>query len=167
MVGIMPAMTRPGILLPILFSLLLPVMQVSAQEQTADSADGQHQAEYAPRSGNAWIDRHLVDINHYAARYPDSFLDELARYHAVPRAYADALLRQPEWTPADVYMACALAQVSARPCRAVVREWARDHEGGWEAVAERLEAGPGSEPYRRLRKGITDSYQRWARPTLR
>ncbi len=167
MAGIMPGMARPGILFLVLLSLLMPATQASARQEVADSANAEQEAEYAPRSGNAWIDRHLVDINRYAVRYPDSFLDELARYHAVPRAYADALLRQPEWMPADVYMACALAQVSAQPCRAVVREWARDHEGGWEAVAERLGAGPGSEQYRRLRQGITDSYQRWARPTLR
>lgn len=158
-------MKRASILLTVLLSLL-PAAQLLAQE-VVDSSEVPEQVIYAPLSGNAWIDRHLVDINLYAARYPDSFLDELARYHAVPRAYADALLRQPEWTPADVYMACALAQVSAKPCRAVVREWARDHEGGWEAVAERLDAGPGSEPYRRLRQGIIDSYQRWARPILR
>ena len=158
-------MKRASIPLTILLSLL-PAAQLLAQ-QVVDSGGVPEQVVYAPQSGNAWIDQHLVDINRYAARYPDSFLDELARYHAVPRAYADALLRQPDWTPADVYMACALAQVSAKPCRAVVREWARDHEGGWEAVAERLDAGPGSEPYRRLRQGIIDSYQRWARPILR
>lgn len=161
----MSAMPMPRLLLMILLSL--PAAQALAQQVTPVPESGRQGEEYTARSGSDWIDRHLADINRYAARYPDSFLDELARYHAVPRAYADALLKQPDWTPADVYMACALAQVSARPCRAVVREWARDHEGGWEAVAERLEAGPGSEPYRRLRQAISDSYRRWARPSPR
>lgn len=119
---------------------------------------------YAPATGDAAIDRHLVDINEYAARYPAAFADEMGRYHAVPRAYVEAMQQQPGWTAGDIYMACALAQVAGQPCRAVVREWSRDHEGGWEAVAERLQVGPGTPQFRRLRTALQDTYRRWDRP---
>lgn len=120
--------------------------------------------QYLPRSGDAWIDRHLTDINDYAARYPQSFADEMARYYSVPRDYVEAMLEQPTWEAGDILMACALAQAVGQPCRAVVREWSRDHAEGWAGVAKRLQAKPGSARYRELRRGIEATYSRWARP---
>ena len=119
---------------------------------------------YQPRSGDAWIDRHLADINRYAARYPRSFADEVARYYSVPRDYVEAIQQQPTWVAGDIFMACALAQRIAQPCRLVVREWSRDHADGWAGVATRLQAKPGTESYRELRKDIEQTYARWARP---
>ena len=119
---------------------------------------------YLPRSGDAWIDRQLTDINDYAARYPQSFADEMARYYSVPRDYVEAMLQQPSWEAGDILMACALAQAAAQPCRAVVREWSRDHAEGWSGVAKRLQVKPGSAQYRELRRDIEATYTRWARP---
>lgn len=127
-------------------------------------AQAQAPAAYAPASGDAWVDRHLADINAYAARYPAAFADEMARYYAVPRAYVEAMQQQPDWTAGDIFMACALAQVVGQPCRVVVREWSRDHSGGWEAVAERLGASPGTPAFRRLRAALDATYRRWQRP---
>lgn len=119
---------------------------------------------YQPRTGDAWLDRQLADINLYTARYPQSFADELARYYSVPRDYVEAMLQQPTWEAGDILMACALAQVAAQPCRAVVRAWSRDHAEGWAGVAKRLQVKPGSAQYRELRKDIEATYSRWARP---
>ena len=128
------------------------------------AAQSPEDAEYAPRSGDSWIDRQLADINAYAARYPHSYADEMARYYSVPRDYVEALLQQQRWPPGDIFMACALAQAVAQPCRAVVREWSHGHADGWAGVARRLQAKPGSAPYRKLRQEISQSYARWARP---
>lgn len=119
---------------------------------------------YQPRSGDAWIDRQLGDINSYAARYPRSFANEMARYYSVPRDYVEAMLQQPSWEAGDILMACALAQVMAQPCRAVVREWSREHAEGWAGVAKRLQVKPDSAQYRELREDIKATYLRWARP---
>lgn len=127
-------------------------------------ASAQEAGAYVPASGDASIDRHLADINEYASRYPAAFADEMGRYYAVPRAYVEAMQQQPDWTAGDIFMACALAQIVGQPCRAVVREWSRDHEGGWEAVADRLQAEPGSAQYRRLRSALEATYRRWDRP---
>lgn len=117
-----------------------------------------------PGSGDAYIDRHLIDINDYAARYPAAFADEMARYHSVPRSYVEAMMKQPDWSAGDIYMACALAGVAGQPCRAVVREWSRDHSDGWRGVAARLEVKPGTASYRRIRKSLDETYRRWDRP---
>ncbi len=117
-----------------------------------------------PGSGDADIDRHLADINEYAQRYPAAFADEMTRYYAVPRSYVEAMMKQPDWSAGDIYMACAVATVAGQPCRAIVREWSRDHAGGWQAVASRVDVKPGTAAYRRLRKSLDDTYRRWERP---
>ena len=149
----MPRSFRSSLLIVVL--VLLPGARAMAQSV---------EEQYLPRSGDAWIDRQLADINSYAARYPQSFADELARYYSVPRDYVEAMLQQPSWEAGDILMACALAQAVAQPCRAVVREWSRDHADGWAGVAKRLQAKPGSARYRELRKDIEATYSRWARP---
>jgi hypothetical protein len=143
----------------------LPVLTVSlALLISAGTMAQSTEEKYLPRSGDAWIDRQLADSNGYAARYPQSFADEMARYYSVPRDYVEAMLQQPSWEAGDILMACALAQVVAQPCRAVVREWSRDHAEGWAGVAGRLQVKPGSAQYRELRKDIEATYSRWARP---
>ena len=120
--------------------------------------------DYQPRSGDARLDRQLADLNLYAGRYPQSFADEMSRYYSVPRDYVEAMLLQPSWEAGDIFMACALAQALAQPCRAVVREWSRDHADGWKGVGERLQSKPDPAIQRRLRKDLEQSYVRWARP---
>lgn len=146
--------------------ILIPLLLCSLALAHATQAAAQDPAQpaYTPASGDASVDRHLADINEYASRYPAAFADEMARYYAVPRAYVEAMQQQPDWTAGDIFMACALAQIVGQPCRAVVREWSRDHEGGWKAVAARLQAEPGSAPYRRLRSALDATYRRWDRP---
>lgn len=151
-------------------ALALPAIAAARQDGEAGQG-GQAEAVAAaptpapwPSAGDPWVDVRLADINLYAERYPASFADEVSRYYSVPRAYVVAMLEQPGWSAGNVYMACALARVVGQPCRAVVREWSRDHQQGWLGVARRFGVEPDSAPYRRLRQGIGDSYQRWARP---
>jgi hypothetical protein len=131
------------------------------------TAYAQSESIYEPTSGDAWIDRHLTDMNDYAARYPQSFVDEVSRYYSVPREYVEALLQQPGWEPGDVFMACALGQILAQPCRKVVREWSRDHAEGWRGVGARLQPTPVPSIHRELRKDVRESYARWARPLVK
>ena len=155
---------------PFLFAaaLALAMLAVAPQAAAQDGVARQttEEAVYAPRTGNAWIDRHLADINVYAARYPQSFLDEVARYYGVSRAYAESLVQQPAWEPADVLMACAIAKTLTLPCRAVVREWSMDHSEGWAGVAKRLQDKPDAKQNRAIREQIEASYLRWARPLV-
>lgn len=120
-----------------------------------------------PGTDDAWIDRQLLDIDRYAARYPDSFLDEVARYAQMPRGYAEVLLRDRRWPPRDVYVAAFLAKAAGRPYREVVR--ARTAAGvpaGWAVVASDMDAPPGSLAYRALRHAIVASYDHWDRPIV-
>lgn len=120
--------------------------------------------EWSPRTGDAWVDAVLADINAYGGRYPDAFTDELVRYRGAPRDVVAALLADPAWTPGDVYFACALGQAIGRSCRYVADEW-RAHPGeGWGALAQQLGIKPGSPQFHALKDGFADAYGRWGRP---
>ena len=54
-----------------------------------DAASG-----WNPRSGDAWVDAQLADINRYGLRYREPFIDEMARYHGAPRALVGELLQR-------------------------------------------------------------------------
>lgn len=120
--------------------------------------------DWNPRTGDAWVDQTLGDINAYGARYRDAFIDELVRYHGAPRDYVTDLLVEQRWAPGDVYYACAIAQVAGRSCRYVADAWQRDHGEGWGALAKRMGIEPGSDEFHRLKNGFAPAYQRWSRP---
>ena len=123
-----------------------------------------------PRTGDAWVDTWLGDMNQYGSRYQPAFTDEMNRYYGVPRPYVGELLGQRGWAPGDVYMACAIAQLLGRPCSYVVDQYAayeREQPGqGWGATAQRLGIQPGSPQFHRLKSGMVRSYDRWERPIV-
>lgn len=119
--------------------------------------------EWKPRSGDAWVDAWLGDINRYAARYRDPFIDEVVRFHGAPRGLVASLLER-GWPAGDVYFACALAQVIGRPCGYVVDVWQANRSDGWGKVARGLGVAPGSPGFQRVKRGIVPSYDRWSRP---
>jgi hypothetical protein len=116
-----------------------------------------------PRSGDAWMDVWLSDMNRYGDRYRDPFVDELVRYHSAPRDLVVELLGR-YWAPGDIYFACALAKLAGQPCRYVVDLWERDHDKGWGAMAKQLGIKPGSAEFHSLKRGMVPSYDRWGRP---
>lgn len=117
-----------------------------------------------PRTGDAWIDRQLGDINAYASRYRGAFIDEVVRYHAAPRDLVVELLEKRDWAPGDVYAACAIAQNAGRPCRALAQAWEQDHAAGWRKAARKADIALDKPALQRLHEEIQASYQRWGRP---
>lgn len=126
-------------------------------EQTQDAARG-------PDTGSDWIDARLLDMDDYAARYRDAFVDEIVRYREAPRAVVEEALADGALAPGEVYYACALAQAGGMACRSVLDAWRENADDGWSGVAERLDIGPAAAIHRRIRGDITESYVRWARP---
>ncbi|CAN5596634.1 hypothetical protein BH23PSE2_BH23PSE2_08400 [soil metagenome] len=138
---------------------LIFIASAAAQEAATATSPA-----WAPRSGSAVLDRRLVDINAYAARYPDAFIDELVRYFHVPRSMATERMVAGRMVPADLYLACAIARVSGRACRSVLDARDRAPEEAWPALAERLGVLPRSPQANQLEQVFVDSYRRWARP---
>jgi hypothetical protein len=130
----------------------------------ANAAAQEANGDWDPRSGDAWVDAWLGDMNHYGARYPEPFIDEMVRYHNAPRPLVVELLQTRHWAPGDVYYACAMASVLGRPCRYVADQYEADRGQGWGALAQRLGIKPGSPEFHALKKGFVPTYDRWARP---
>lgn len=133
-------------------SMLLPAL---AQETV--------EGDTSPRTGDAWVDAQLPDIDRYAARHPEAFVDELVRYQGAPRAVVEEVL-QAGMPAGHVYYACALAQAAGRPCRSALDAWTSVDEEGWAGVAEVLAPERPGEARQRVKRGIVESYARWARP---
>lgn len=163
-----------ALLLPLGAGAQAPPADSPAEErQSASPAEGdgavegeageEAAAEDLSTTGDEWVDAQLEDIGRYARRYPDAFADELQRYQDVPRASVAALLED-GWAPGDVYFACALGKVTGRSCRFVVGQRGQPARIGWRALAEQLGAGVDSAAFSRLKRGIVESYARWARP---
>lgn len=121
-------------------------------------------AEYAAGTGDAWLDRQLADINAYAARYPEAFVDELVRYAGARPRYVQALLGVHGWKPADVYFACMWGQVTGTSCREPVRARSALPQASWKAVVETLQPAPDNLHWRALRHAVVASYDHWDRP---
>ncbi|PBS11997.1 hypothetical protein CMZ82_11970 [Lysobacteraceae bacterium NML93-0792] len=150
-----------------LFLLIALPLPAAAQAPPADAEGVEPAAEpdvWAPRSGDAWLDTWLADVNLYAERYGAAFADELVRYRGAPRALVEQLVADPAWQPADVYVACALAQALGRTCREVAAAWRRNPGAGWAALAETLDDERHGEAMARVKRGLVESYDRWARP---
>ena len=120
----------------------------------------------AVRTGDAWTDARLVDINAYGTTYRDAFVDEVVRYQRAPRDLVQALLARPGWTPGDVYLACGLGLQAGRPCRAVAEAYTQDPSRGWAAVANDLGIRPGTPAFHAFKRALVASYDRWARPLV-
>ncbi len=148
-------------LVPLHSFLLLAVPGAAlAQATSAPSAA----APYEPRTGDAWLDRQLADVNLYAARYPDAFVDELVRYGGARRGYVEALLQQHGWVPGDVWFACFWGQAIGASCREPVQARTRHPGEGWKAVVETLPVAPDNLHWRAVRHALVASYDHWDRP---
>lgn len=141
-----------------------PPSTAAAEDGAVEDEDAEASApEDLSTTGDEWVDAQLEDIGRYARRYPEAFADELQRYQDVPRSYVGALLED-GWAPGDVYFACVLGRVTGRSCRFVVGQRGQPPQVGWRALAEQLGAGVDTAAFKRLKRGIVESYARWARP---
>ena len=146
-------------LVPLCAFLVLPGV-ASAQAAPATTAA----VSYEPRTGDAWLDRQLADVNLYAARYPDAFVDEVVRYGGARRGYVEALMRQHGWAAGDVWFACFWGQAIGASCREPVQARTRHPGEGWNAVVETLPAAPDNLHWRAVRHALVASYDHWDRP---
>lgn len=142
---------------------LMAVPGVHAQDPAPVQTEAVAPA-YAPGTGDAWVDRQLADINAYAARYPDAFVDELARYAGAHPRYVTALLQEHGWNAGDIYFACVWGQIAGGGCREWVRARTRLPQTGWKGVLESRQPAPDNLHWRALRHAIVASFDHWDRP---
>lgn len=106
---------------------------------------------FSPRTGDAWVDTQLGDINVFARGNTDGFIDDVVVSYGAPRYLVRELYYDRHWAPGDIYYACALAYQLRRPCVEVVDIYQRDHAQGWGVIAQRLGIKPGSAEFHALK----------------
>lgn len=120
---------------------------------------------YNFRTGDAWVDTRLIEINDYGSRYREPFIDEMTGYYGAPRSLVVDLFGR-RWSAGDIYYACAIAHLLRIPCLNVVNEYERDRGQGWGAIAKRMGIKPGSSEFHALKNGFARTYDRWGYPVV-
>lgn len=118
---------------------------------------------YNFRTGDAWVDTRLYEINDYGARYRDPFIGEMTGYYGAPRSLVVDLFGR-NWSAGDIFMACAIAHVLRVPCINVVHEYEAYPGQGWGNIAKRMGIKPGSREFHALKNGFSTTYTRWGYP---
>lgn len=106
---------------------------------------------FSPRTGDAWVDTQLGDMNVFARGNTDGFIDDVVVSFGAPRYLVREYYYDHRWAPGDIYYACAIAYQLGRPCLEVIRIYERDHGQGWGAIAKRLGIKPGSPAFHELK----------------
>lgn len=106
---------------------------------------------FSPRTGDAFVDTQLGDINVFARGNTDGFIDDVVVSFGAPRALVRDYYLTRRWAPGDIYYACALAHQLGRPCRDLLDIWERDHGQGWGVIAQRMGIKPGSPAFHALK----------------
>lgn len=112
---------------------------------------------FNPRSGDAWIDAQLGDVNVFARGNLDGYVDEVVVSTGAPRYYVQEMVVDRGWAPSDVYYACLIARQLGRPCAYVVDAYEREMRGrgrGWGALAQELGIRPGSAEFHALKGSV-------------
>ena len=118
---------------------------------------------YNFRSGDAWVDTRLYEVNDYGMRYRDPFISEMTTYYGAPRSLVTDLFGR-NWSAGDIFMACAIAKIAGVPCVNVVRSYEADRGQGWGNIAKRMGIKPGSREFHQLKNGFSNTYDRWGYP---
>lgn len=106
---------------------------------------------FSPRTGDAFVDAQLGDINVYARGNTDGFIDDVVLSFGAPRPLVREYYLERRWAPGDIYYGCALAFQLGRPCAEVLDLYGRDHGKGWGALAQSLGIKPGSPAFHALK----------------
>lgn len=177
--GVVAGATRPRCVAGVAWMLLVVAPFASAQQPVAQApatpradppaslAPAQAGAsDWHAQTGDEWLDHWLGDVNGYAAHHRAAFIDEIVRYLGAPRPLLESVLEGEGMAPADLYYACAIAHVQARPCREVVDSFAQSQGAGWQAAATAMGVEPGGAAQSRIKLALLASYTHWARPIV-
>lgn len=126
-----------------------------AQAMVDDVAVG-----FSPRTGDAWVDTRLGDINVYARGNTAGFIDDIVVSFGAPRPMVRDLYYGRGWAPGDIYYACAIAHQLGRPCLEVADYYQENRGQGWGVVAQRLGIKPGSDAFHALKGKVGKGHDR-------
>lgn len=113
---------------------------------------------FSPRTGDAWVDSQLGDINLLARGNTDGFVDDVVLSFGAPRYLVRDYVENKRWPPGDVYYGCALAYQLRQPCANVLRDYEKNRGQGWGVIAQRMGIKPGSPAFHALKGNVGKSH---------
>jgi hypothetical protein len=139
-----------------LMVLLLAIACVAPAAHAQDFAFG-----FNPRTGDAWFDACLGDINVWAAGDLHGYVDEVVVTTGAPRYYVEELVIERRYPPADVWMIAEVARVSGQSFASVADTYAANRGRGWGVMAQRLGIEPGSAAFHALKARTGKQRDSW------
>lgn len=112
---------------------------------------------FNPRTGDAWMDVQLRDMNVYTRGNTDGFIDDVVISFGAPRQVVREYVVERRWAPGDVYYACALAYQMRKPCLDNLREYDKNNGKGWGVIAKRMGIKPGSAEFQTLKGRVSNT----------
>lgn len=140
--------SRNAIGIAMLRALLTCLLMIAASARADDYAVG-----FNPRTGDAWLDVRLGEINLSASGNLDGFIDEIVVSTHAPRVWVETLVVERRYPPADVYMLAESAYRGGVSFDSALRVYEQHRGEGWGAMAKRLGIKPGSAEFHALKKG--------------
>jgi hypothetical protein len=107
---------------------------------------------FKPATGDAEMDKNLVEVNSKALNDISTFKNEINNEFSIAKNKIDEMLKI--MAPGDVFMAAQVAQVTQKPIEQVSEVYTKNKSKGWGSVAKELGIKPGSKEFHAL-KGKT------------
>lgn len=134
------------------YLLLTLCLAMSANAVAEEYAFG-----FNPRTGDAWMDVQLKEMNVYTRGNTDGFIDDVVISFGAPRPVIREYVIERRWAPGDVYYACALAHQLRVPCINTLRDYDKNNGQGWGVIAKRMGIKPGSAEFQNLKGRVSNS----------
>ena len=126
----------------------------------ATSAHAQYYDDYSPRSGDAYFDELLSDMNVFYVDDPEWVQEQIAYETQIPRVQVRSYIVERNYAPADVYMIGELAQASGKSFGDVASAYDANRSQGWGALARSMGIKPGSAQFHALKNGSSGIVER-------
>ena len=154
------------LLVRLVLSLLIACGSGYAVAQNYDD-DYDYAYDFEPRTGDAYFDACLGDINAWGSVDLELYVDEVVISTGAPRRYVEEYVIERRYPPADVWMIAEMSRVSGQSFSSVATTYSANRTEGWGAMAKRLGIKPGSAEFHAM-KGRTgkqrDSWKAKGRP---
>ncbi len=112
---------------------------------------------FSPRTGDAWMDMQLTEMNVYTRGSTDAFIFDVVSNFGAPHSLVSEYVLERRWAPGDIYFACALAYQLRVPCINILREYDKNNGKGWAVIARRMGIKPGSPEFQVLKGRVGSS----------
>jgi hypothetical protein len=109
------------------------------------------QSQFAPKSGDADLDKELVEVNNTAKKNLANFKKDMLDRYLLKNEKVEELLNVKKMEPGDVAMAAKVAKVIDVDIDIVIGTYDKNKGKGWGEIAKQMGIKPGSKEFHELK----------------